>query len=131
MEKRIIKIIVGIVVLLVLLFVAITNGLTIGSQSPYITFHKSDVLPATQPPRDSLSYKGETGVDALTILEKKQHAWIEQNSSGLIIAINGRKADPGKHEYLAFYVNGKMANVGPASYITKDTDTIMWEIETY
>ena len=77
----------------------------------------------------SLTYKGAAGKDALTILKEK--AKIEQDKSGLVVSINGRKADNAKHEYWAFYVNNTMAEVGPADYQTKDTDTISWKIEKY
>lgn len=76
--------------------------------------------------KDILSYKGEEGRDALTIL--KQKSKVEQNSSGLVISINGRKTDTAK-EFWAFYVNGKFADVGPADYQTKDKDLIEWKVE--
>jgi hypothetical protein len=75
------------------------------------------------------SYKGEEGKDALTLL--KLHTAIEQNKSGLVTAINHQAADDKKREFWAFYVNGKMAEVGPASYKTKDADMIEWKIEKY
>ena len=78
---------------------------------------------------DIFSYEGKAGEDALTLLKAK--TTVEQNTSGLVISINGRKADDKKHEYWAFYVNGKMAEVGPKDYITKDGDKIEWKIEKY
>lgn len=77
----------------------------------------------------SVSYKGETGKDALTLLKK--HATVVQDTSGLVVSINGRKADNNKHEFWEFLVNGKEAQVGPAQYQTKSTDTIVWKIATY
>lgn len=77
----------------------------------------------------TLIYKGEEGKDALTILKEK--AKVEQEASGLVVSIDGRKADDKKREYWGFYVNGEMASVGPAEYQTKDSDTIMWKIEKY
>ncbi len=79
--------------------------------------------------KEQLSYKGEEGKDALELLKEK--AKIEQDKSGLIISINGRKANSSVREYWAFYVNGKLAPVGPADYKTKDVDTIEWKIEKY
>ena len=75
------------------------------------------------------SYKGEEGIDALSLLE--QQVPVVQNESGLVTSINGRKADEQKREFWSFYVNGKMAPVGPKEYITKDGDSIEWRIETY
>lgn len=77
----------------------------------------------------AFSYTGREGVDALTLL--KEETTVEQNDSGLVTSINDRKADEKKREFWSFYVNGKMAPVGPAEYITKDTDSIEWKIETY
>jgi hypothetical protein len=78
---------------------------------------------------DSLAYSGEEGKDALTVLKSK--AQVEQDSSGLVTTINGRKADSGAHEYWSFYVNGKLAEVGPANYILKSSDQVEWKIEKY
>lgn len=91
------------------------------------------ILPTIQLQQQSqasgLTYKGESGKDALTLL--KQKATVEVDKSGLVISINGRKADNGKREFWAFYVNGKSASVGPADYQTQDTDTIEWKIDKY
>lgn len=76
-----------------------------------------------------ISYKGEVGKDALTIL--KQKFLVSQDNSGIINVIAGKKADATKREYWAFYINGKIANVGPADYKTKNTDLIEWKIEKY
>ncbi len=77
----------------------------------------------------AISYKGEIGKDALTIL--KQKFSVSQDNSGIVNIIGGRKADTAKHEYWAFYVNGKIAKVGPADYKTKNIDLIEWKIEKY
>lgn len=79
--------------------------------------------------QNNLTYKGKASIDALTLL--KQKGSIVQDSSGLVTTINNRKADPSKHEYWAFFINGKMAEVGPGNYQTKDTDIIDWKIATY
>jgi hypothetical protein len=76
-----------------------------------------------------ITYKGQEGKDALTLL--KSQAVIEQDASGMVSSINHKKANFSKHEYWAFYINGKLAQVGPASYKTKNTDTLLWKIEKY
>ncbi len=78
---------------------------------------------------DYVSYQGVTGKTALDLLDTR--AAVVQAASGLIISINGRKADNSQHEYWAFYINGKIAQVGPKEYVTKDGDTIEWKIEKY
>ena len=45
--------------------------------------------------------------------------------------INSQKALNSKKEYWAFYVNGKMAEVGAGSYKLKEGDKIEWKIEKY
>jgi uncharacterized membrane protein len=79
--------------------------------------------------QDLYSYKGEDGVDALSLLKKKTS--VEQDESGLVVVINNRKADEKKREFWAFYVNGKLSQVGPAEYVTKNKDAIEWKIENY
>jgi hypothetical protein len=79
--------------------------------------------------KDVFSYKGEVGKDALALL--KQKFTVTQGNSDLVTEIQGRKADMAKHEYWAFSVNGKMANVGPADYETTNNDLIEWKIEKY
>lgn len=78
---------------------------------------------------DYFSYQGMEGKNALTLLKEK--AEVEQDSSGLVVSINGRKAESSKREYWAFYVNGELAPVGPADYKTKERDKIEWKIEKY
>ncbi|MBI4097881.1 MAG: DUF4430 domain-containing protein [Candidatus Levybacteria bacterium] len=77
---------------------------------------------------NSFSYKGD-GRDALTILKEKTR--VEESSSGLVVSINNRKADDSKHEFWAFFVNGKMAETGPLDYQTKKGDQIEWKIQKY
>lgn len=79
--------------------------------------------------KDEITYQGEEGVDAYILLTKK--ADIEEDTSGLITSINGKKADNNKKEFWSFYVNDKQAAVGPKDYITKDSDIITWKIESY
>lgn len=93
-------------------------------------FTKSETkVAATAQATTTFSYPGVAGKDALTLLKEK--TTVEQDSSGLVSSINMRKADSTQHEYWAFYVNGKMASVGPASYVTKSSDKIEWKIEKY
>ncbi len=86
----------------------------------------TDVLVEENP---TVSYTGEEGKSALELLH--EYASYEQEASGLIHIIDGRKADNKRREYWAFYVNGKMAQVGPADYQTKKGDKIEWKIEKY
>jgi len=77
----------------------------------------------------SFEYKGEEGKDALTILKSK--TTVEQDKTGMVVSINGRKADNEKREFWSFYVNGVQSSVGSADYKTTNTDIINWKIEYY
>jgi hypothetical protein len=46
-------------------------------------------------------------------------------------SINGQSADGTKREFWSFFINGKVAEVGPAAYSTKDDDRLEWKIATY
>lgn len=79
-------------------------------------------------PKD-ISYRGKEGKTALALLES--NATVEVSGSGanaFVVAIGGYKPDV-KGEFWAFYVNGKQAEVGAGSYITKADDLIEWKLE--
>lgn len=78
---------------------------------------------------NEFSYKGQSGKNALSLLGEK--AEISRDKSGMVASINGRVVDQSKHEFWAFFVNGKLASVGPADYITRATDIVEWKIQTY
>lgn len=115
------QIIIGAGILFVLLFV---GGLRASLHTSAEPVHTAAVQTV-----DAFSYKGATGKDALTLLKAK--TTVEQAQSGLVIRIGNKTVEDKKHEFWAFYVNGKEAQVGPASYQTKDGDTILWKIKTY
>lgn len=104
---------------------AMSNAPTKTGEQPQISVTPS-MAPANE---ETVTYTGKEGVDALTLLKENNTA--EQNASGLVTTINNRKAEDSKKEYWAFYVNGKMAEVGPGEYVTKDTDKIEWKVENY
>ncbi len=115
-------------IVLFALIVVIIGVALLYTQSKEFARPETKVASTTQAPT-TFSYPGVTGKDALTLLKEK--AAVEQDTSGLVTSINMRKADSAGHEYWAFYVNGKMAAVGPASYVTKSTEKIQWKIEKY
>jgi Domain of unknown function (DUF4430) len=120
------KKIAAIIVILILIVAGIVVFHPVANVSQNsATIHPTAVLKQTK--AATIIYKGQDGIDALTLLKKQ--ATVTQDHSGLVDSINGYK--PTGHNYWAFYVNGKMAQVGPADYKTKDTDTIMWKVEKY
>ena len=76
-----------------------------------------------------VTYHGIRGVNALTVL-KLYHRVQTKTYSGFgeeVIGIDGVAANS-KH-YWAFYINGKLAQVGAGSYVTKASDTLTWKLE--
>lgn len=128
MKKRVLN--KKVLALIVLLVALIASATFFVSNQPAINPVTLPTISLQQEVQaENLTYQGESGKDALTLL--KQKATVELDKSGLVIAINGRKSDNSKHEYWAFYVNGKSASVGPADYQTQDADTIEWKINKY
>lgn len=121
------KKIIAVIGILVIIVIGIAVFHPIGnlSQNTLSAVRPTAVSQKTQ--TATISYKGQNGLDALTLLKKQ--ATVEQDHSGLVISINGNK--PTGHSYWAFYVNGKLASVGPAQYVTKNNDTILWKVEKY
>lgn len=54
-----------------------------------------------------------------------------EGENAYVTEINGITAQDSKKEYWAFYVNGKMAEVGAGSYKLKNGDRIEWKLATY
>jgi len=120
------KKIAAIIGIIVFILIGIQVFHPVSNLNPNTTaVHPTAVVKPTK--NMTFSYKGENGVDALTLLKKK--TTVEQNKSGLVVSIKGNK--PTGHNYWAFYVNGKYAQVGPAQYKTKNSDVILWKVESY
>ncbi|MDE2588693.1 MAG: DUF4430 domain-containing protein [Patescibacteria group bacterium] len=126
MSKKLLSIFVGTIAVVLAI-----GSLFVSNRHAGITRAQIQQVPQTSVSKQEaiLTYNGEQGIDALTLLKK--HAQIDMSSSGLITSINGRKADDSQREYWAFYVNSKMSTVGPAQYQTKSTDVILWRIVKY
>ena len=93
------------------------------------TVQVSPIITSVSEVNKMFTYEGREGIDALTLL--KEETAIKQDDSGLVISINGRDADSNRREYWSFYVNGKMASVGPADYITNEKDKLEWRLENF
>jgi len=75
-----------------------------------------------------ITYHGQNGVNALTLLKKHAHVQTKHYSFGdMVTSIDGTPGNGPK--YWTFYVNGKEANVGAGSYTTKNSDTITWKLQ--
>lgn len=129
---------IGIIIggILVVAILAISGFLILRNQTYQALKQAANTVPTSTPfpsqiqqATPTISYQGVNGTDALTLLKKQ--APVEQDTSGMVVAINGIRANSAEHEYWAFYVNGKLSDVGPSDYKTKDTDTIEWKIQKY
>jgi Domain of unknown function (DUF4430) len=75
-----------------------------------------------------ISYPGQTGIDALTLLKKHATVQTKHYSFGdIVTAINGATGSGPK--YWTFYINGKEAQVGAGAYTTKQGDTLKWVLQ--
>ena len=115
--------------------------LIIGASTTAIYFNQSvsvptnnvhtqqDVLGTTT--SKEITYKGKDGITALALLE--QFAKIKTSGTGemaYVITINNITANSA-NEYWQLNINGKSASVGAGSYITKNSETITWELVTF
>lgn len=114
-----------------LLFIAFVVLLGVAfAANVFLSRHNSHpVTVSSQSTAPIITYKGQKGQDALTLL--KQQATIAQTNSGLVTTINGVKANRTNHEYWAFYINGHLATIPASDYQTKNSDTITWKLEKY
>lgn len=75
-----------------------------------------------------ISYSGEAGVDALSMLKRNATVQVKHYSFGdLVTSINGTAGTGPK--YWTFYINGREATVGAGSYTTQDGDQLMWKLQ--
>jgi hypothetical protein len=75
-----------------------------------------------------ISYIGEEGTDALTLLKKQVIVKTKHYDFGdLVTSINNTEGSGPK--YWTLYVNGKMSEVGASSYVTTDSDKIEWKLQ--
>lgn len=82
----------------------------------------------TQHQLTQISYNGQTGVNALVLLQKHATVQTKKYSFGPFVkSIDGVNGNGPK--YWTFYVNDKEASTGASSYITKNTDRITWKLQ--
>ena len=75
-----------------------------------------------------ISYHGQDGIDALTLLKRHAAVTTKHYSFGdLVTTINGSAGNGPK--YWTFYINGKEASIGAGTYISKDRDILEWKLQ--
>ena len=86
------------------------------------------VVKNAQSQTTEISYKGQSGKNALVLLEQHAQVQTKHYSFGdLVTSINGAAGNGPK--YWTFYINGKEAQVGAGAYVTKSTDMLDWKLQ--
>jgi len=113
-----------------ILAVAVIAALGFGSWA-YIANqpnHKVSIITNAQHQTTQLSYHGQTGQTALALLKTHAAILTKHYSFGdMVTTIDGTKGTGPR--YWTFYVNGKQAQVGAGTYITKNTDMLSWKLQ--
>ena len=118
-----IKIILAVVTIAVVAAAGVTWAYVSNSPS-----HKVEVTANAQKQITEITYRGEQGVDALSLL--KRHATVQTKHYSFgdqVVSINGMTGNGPK--YWTFYVNGKMSDTGAGAYKTKDGDKLTWRLQ--
>lgn len=109
----------------------VLSGLAGGAWGAWYQLHNPqhvNVLTNARQQTTQISYQGEQGVNALTLLKRHAQVQVKHYSFGdLVTAINGTPGNGPK--YWTFYVNNKAASVGAGAYITKNSDTVTWKLQ--
>lgn len=76
-----------------------------------------------------VEYVGQNDTTALDLLKSLTDVETKDSQFGsMVVGIHDVQAEDGK-TYWAFYVNGAYANEGAGTFVTKDTDKLMWKLE--
>lgn len=117
--KQVLSLVIPIIVLGTGVVGAITSQHT--TQKAQITTTSSEVT--------GIKYHGIAGQNALDLLKKYAKVETKHYSFGdLVVSINGTEGNGPK--YWSFYLNGKLADIGAGSYVTKNTDNIEWKLQS-
>ena len=125
--SRVAQVLKSKLILVVAAVIIIVVGVSIGV---YSHDHSANVHTITNAQHQitQISYRGQNGIDALTLL--KEHATIQTKkySFGYFVAsIDGVTGNGPK--FWTLYVNNKESSVGGNSYISKNSDTITWKLQ--
>ncbi len=108
----------------------IAVGLAGTAGAAYAVVHHNSVRTVTDAQHHmvQISYQGQTGIDALTLLKHHASVQTKHYSFGdMVTAIDGVAGNGPK--YWTFYVNGHMSDVGAQAYATKSTDMLLWKLQ--
>lgn len=117
-------VVVASLVVLALVVVFIVNRSNSGG-----TPQPTPSVSTSAPNRTVIEYKGEEGKTVLELLQRRAVVEIRDTPSGpLIVAVAGFAPDPSKGEFWRFFVNGVESDVWAGSYVTKNTEDIVWRV---
>jgi hypothetical protein len=104
-------------------------GLVIWQQQAPQDNKTNDVAQVQQAPStDYVMYEGVDGKTALELLKQNTEVVTKSYDFGeLVTSINGN--DGGGQKYWTFYVDGKEAQVGAGTYVTKNGEKIEWRLQ--
>ena len=81
------------------------------------------------PQVNDITYQGQDGTDAMTLLQATHKVDLKQYSFGpMVTGIDGLANTTSKS--WMFYVNGTSASVGAKDYVSKSTDKLEWRYES-
>jgi len=105
--------------------IAVAAGIGLYEHShPYVSPTPVPSASAT-PQLTDITYPGQDGTDALTLLQAGHRVEVKQYSFGpLVTSIDGL-ANTASKAWL-FYVNGAEASVGAKDYVSKSSDRLEW-----
>jgi hypothetical protein len=116
-----------LILVVAVVIIIVAGGLGVGI---YLHDHNGNVKTVTNAQNQvtQISYSGQTGVNAYTLLKKYATVQAKHYSFGYFVtSIDGVAGNGPK--YWTFYVNNKEASVGASSYTTKNSDTITWKLQ--
>ena len=115
------------IIVVIIAVIGVIYALTRTATAP--TGNNASDSAVQQVPSSSISYQGMDGRNALDLLKVFHRVDTKDTSFGpMVVGIDG--LEPDSSHYWAFYINGKMADVGAAQYITKNGDTLEWRLES-
>lgn len=110
---------------IILMSLIIVSGLTFSACQS-----SQNTAPEIQQNSNQVSYMGEAGQDALSLLKKSYQVETKDTSFGeMVTSINSKKAQD--NEYWEFQINGKSSEIGASQYITKPEDSLSWVLKSF
>jgi hypothetical protein len=116
-----------LIIVVVIALIGVTYALTKPANAPTVTGTNNQSV--QQVANSDIQYQGQDGRSALDLLKVFHRVDTKETSYGpMIVGIDGLAPD--SSHFWAFYVNGKLADVGADKYITKNSDQIEWKVES-